>query len=112
MMRHSHRLYQQNNASLNLNSGKMFIPQDKRTQNPLYNRNYLSQPCALKTSKSHQFSDDISGNITKDRNMRNKSDSQLTSNRSFSSIGQNFYYSPFNTVTVTCVNTNIDTSVY
>lgn len=32
-------------------------------------------------------------------------------NRSFTTGNQN-YYSPFNTITVTCLNTNIDTSVY
>lgn len=101
-----------NNTSLSLNSAKMFIPQDKRGQNPLYNRNYLSQPSALKTSQSVQFNENLAGSITKDKSLRNKSDSQLNSNRSFTSFGQNFYYSPFNTITITCVNTNIDTSVY
>lgn len=106
------RQYQQNNTSLSLNSAKMFIPQDKRGQNPLYNRNYLSQPSALKTSQSVQLNDTSAGSIIKDKNLRNKSDTQLNSNRSFTSFGQNFYYSPFNTITITCVNTNIDTSVY
>ena len=47
----------------------------------------------------------------RDRNTRNKSDSHLNPNRSFTSGGLN-YYSLFSTVTVTCYNTNIDTSLY
>lgn len=102
---------QQNNASLTLNPSKSFIPKEKRpVNNPLFNKTTVSNPLALKTSKSAQARDDTGESSTRGRNQRHKSDTLTNPNRSFTSGGQ--YYSPFNTITFTCLTTNIDTSLY
>ena len=64
---------------------------------------------ALKSSKSLQSNDDNECGY-KDRS-RQKSDSSININRSFTAGGQS-YYSPFTTITLTCLNSNIDISVY
>jgi hypothetical protein len=107
LLKHS----QQNNASLTLNPAKSFIPKEKRpVTNPLFNKTAVSNPLALKTSKSAQSRDDTADNSNRGRNQRHKSDTLTNPNRSFTSGGQ--YYSPFNTITFTCLTTNIDTSLY
>lgn len=99
-------------SNLSLHPSKSFFPPEKRNvNNPLFMKGTVSNPLALKSCKSAQANDEPPEPKMRDRNMRHKSDSSANINRSFTSGGQN-YYSPFNTITITCLNTNIDTSVY